>query len=425
MIRRFILSEKGNFSVIFAIVMVPVMAAVAGAVDYTRLTNNASKLQESLDATSLALATMVDNRMTDATLQEKGAKYFTSNLSWQVIQPEEEEEEEAEPQPEEEQVQTAGIATTVSPLQVSGSLEGKEYFLTVTSTLSLPRMIGWDDWKVRRTSTVRVKADIEACVLALDPHLSKAVKIQGSTNVTMKGCVLAALSDSSDSIYRGGAAKLEAGCIYTVGGIEGFSGLSADLECDEAMEHQFPASDPLADVVPPDYGSCTQMPGGKSVNLRPGTYCNKTWSGNITLDPGIYILRGGRISLGGNGTLTGSGVTIFLMDGASFVANANQTIRLTPPSTGPYAGITLYQERGNDTALTINGTSGSLLSGFIYAPDAAVTYTGTSEIVTAGTCLRIVGDTVEMTGNSDINVDCTKELGGRAMYAGRKISLVH
>ena len=92
------------------------------------------------------------------------------------------------------------------------------------------------------------------------------------------------------------------------------------------------------------------MPAGNKKTLSPATYCDKTWSGDVTLDPGIYILRGGQIKLGGNGRLTGAGVTIFLMEGAKFVSNANEVIKLSPPTSGPYAGITIFQDRGNTSA---------------------------------------------------------------------------
>jgi len=64
------------------------------------------------------------------------------------------------------------------------------------------------------------------------------------------------------------------------------------------------------------------------------------------------------------------------------------------------------------------------VSGFIYAPDAAITYAGNSDMSAQGSCLRLVGDTISMTGNSAVKSDCTAELGNRAMYAGRMITLV-
>ena len=41
-----------------------------------------------------------------------------------------------------------------------------------------------------------------------------------------------------------------------------------------------------------------------------------------------------------------------------------------------------------------------------------------------GDCIRIIGNTVEMTGNSSVAGSCDAQLGGRKMYAGRVILLV-
>jgi hypothetical protein len=63
------------------------------------------------------------------------------------------------------------------------------------------------------------------------------------------------------------------------------------------------------------------------------------------------------------------------------------------------------------------------MSGFIYAPDAAITYTGNSDMNAQGSCLRLVANTVQMTGNSAFKSDCTAVLGSREMYASRMITL--
>jgi hypothetical protein len=190
------------------------------------------------------------------------------------------------------------------------------------------------------------------------------------------------------------------------------------------MENQYPSFDPLAKVTPPSYAGCEQVHGGKTKTLSPGTFCNESLSGDITLEPGTYILKGGRINLGGNGSLKGTGVTIFLMEDAEFSVNGNEVVQLTPPSSGDYAGITIYQEKSNDNTITINGTADSYVSGFVYAPGGHVFYAGNSAMTTQSECLRIVGNTVEMTGSSDIKSDCIAQLGGREMYAGRYMSIV-
>ena len=409
MLRHLWKSEGGNFAVITVIVIVPVMAAVAGAVDYSIAHNKAGQLQNSLDASALAIATAYDLGMSEDELTQLGQDYYDTNMVGVAVNAE-----------------AFGYDDELSSdLSAIASSEGNEEFITVRSAITHQGILGALDWPVHRRSVVKIKRGAPACVLALDPHAASSVKIQGSTDVGLLGCVIASNSDSDAAVYRGGSAVLSAACINTVGGTSGISSNSnAHLDCPAPMENQYSSFDPLAKVKPPSYSSCQPVPGGKTKTLLPGTFCNKSLSGDITLVSGTYILKGGRINLGGNGSLKGYGVTIFLMEDAEFSVNGNEVVQLTPPSSGDYAGITIYQEKSNTNTITINGTSDSYVSGFVYAPGGHVFYAGNSATSTQSECLRIVGNTVEMTGNSDIKSDCSAQLGGREMFAGRYMSIV-
>lgn len=406
MLRQFCRSEQGNYAVITAIAMVPLLAGVGGAVDYAITTHEASNLQNALDSAALVIGTKYFDGMSKSELQEIGHEYFQANLRLFDKQ-----------------------STTMEYDDWKGSFDAEasgseaSYLISVSANALHPGFIGGFDWPLTRTSVASVSAGDPACVLALNEHASKAIEVQGSTNVSMVGCIIASNSNASDSLYRGGSAKLTAKCAIAVGDILGLSDSSTKLECPAPMPKQYPSFDPLAGVEPPPYGSCKSIKGGKITALEPGTYCNKTISGTVTLEPGVYIFKGGKINLGGNGSLTGVGVTIFLMEDAELSINANQLASLSPPATGPYAGITIYQAPGNTKDLTLNGGAGSSINGFVYAPDARITYTGNSD-TGSDACLRIVGDTIKMIGNSTVKSDCTDELGGRKMYAGRVVRLV-
>lgn len=410
MLRAFLNSEDGNYAAIFAIAILPIMAGVAGAVDFVSINMKGAKLQNMLDATALAIGTKYYSGMTKDEIETFGREFFFANMYGghkDAIE--------------------FYFNDDVQDFAADETADGASKLISVTSTIDHEgSFISFSrNWQTQRRSFVRVAPGEPACVLALDPHASSSVKIQGSTQVTLTGCVIASNSDASDSIYRGGSAKLAAKCVLTSGGTVGLeSNSNSSLDCDKPLEDQYPSLDPLAGVNPPPYTGCQAVPGGKTKTLSPGTYCNKTWSGDITLEQGIYILRGGQIKLGGNGRLVGHGVTIFLMDGAEFQSNANEVVQLSPSDDEPYAGITIYQERGNTSPLTINGGSGSELTGFIYAPSAHVNYAGNASMSGAGDCTRIVGKTIEMTGNSNVSSDCEEQLGGREMSAGRKLSLV-
>src|SRR6187200_2189915 len=81
MFGRFWKSEDGNFAIITGIVIIPLMAAVAAAVDYTTALNKAGQLQNSLDASALAIATAYDLGMTDEELTLLGKHYYDSDMA--------------------------------------------------------------------------------------------------------------------------------------------------------------------------------------------------------------------------------------------------------------------------------------------------------------------------------------------------------
>ncbi|TPL90479.1 TadE/TadG family type IV pilus assembly protein [Mesorhizobium sp. B2-3-12] len=397
-------SERGNFAVATAIAMLPIMVVVAGTMDVTGTSDDAAQLQNSLDAAGLAVGTQYLPSMTAGDVQALGLTFFAANLS--VADQQE-------------------YSDSVAAFSASASGDPSAYYISLASSINRPSFInGAAPWPAHRSATVKMNPGAQACVLALDPHASAAISLQGSTSVSMSNCVIAANSDDSSAVSRGGSAQVSAGCVSTVGGTSGISPPSANLACGTPLEHQYASFDPLADVVPPAYSLCLPVPNGKTYTLSPGTYCDKTLSGNITLNPGVYIMRGVSIKPGGNGSLTGQGVTIFLMEGAQIIINANEKVNLSPPTSGPYAGITIFENHGNTSALTLNGGANSVISGFVYAPDAAVTFAGNSDMSGQGDCLRLVGLTVQMTGNSSIKTDCSAVFGDREMYAGRYITLV-
>ncbi|KUM27716.1 hypothetical protein AU467_15050 [Mesorhizobium loti] len=404
MIGQFWASKSGNFALATAIAMVPLMLVVAGAVNVVGTSDDAAQLQNSLDAAGLAIGTKYQPSMSANDVRQLGQTFFAANMS---------------------AADAGEYSGSVDAFQATASGDPSAYTISLSSSISRPAFVsGAPAWQATRSASIKVKPGAQACVLALDPHVSSAVSLQGSTNVKMNGCVIAANSDAAGAVSRGGSAIVSAACVSTVGTTSGLTLPNATLSCGAPLENQYASFDPLANVTPPAYGMCQSVPNGKTITLSPGTYCDKTLSGKITLSPGIYVLRNVTIKPGGNGSLTGLGVTIFLMEGSQIIINANEAVNLSPMTTGPYAGITIFQAHGNTQALTINGGSGSVVSGFIYAPDAAITYAGNSDMNAEGSCLRLVGKTVAMTGTSAVKSDCTAALGNREMYAGRMITLV-
>ena len=87
LVARFAASRRGNVAVIFAIALIPVIAAMGVAVDYTRAAQTSTEMQDALDAASLALSRRSDlSSMTQAQIQKFAEDYFSANFQNSELQ---------------------------------------------------------------------------------------------------------------------------------------------------------------------------------------------------------------------------------------------------------------------------------------------------------------------------------------------------
>ncbi|TGR82295.1 hypothetical protein EN866_35000, partial [Mesorhizobium sp. M2D.F.Ca.ET.223.01.1.1] len=87
-----------------------------------------------------------------------------------------------------------------------------------------------------------------------------------------------------------------------------------------------------------------------------------------------------------------------------------------------YSGVLFYGDRtGTAAQSTFNGTADSLLTGAIYFPRQQVNYLG--NFSGQGGCTQVVADTIQWSGNSTINQDCTS-YGMGGITAAASVMLV-
>lgn len=135
------------------------------------------------------------------------------------------------------------------------------------------------------------------------------------------------------------------------------------------------AVDPFAGKLPvPSNSACSHTNlvfNGGTANLMPGVYCggvNFNSGTNVTLAPGLYVIRGGDWNVNG-GTWTGSDVTFYFEDTSRIQFNSAITSSMSAPSTGSYAGILIYEKEGlSRSPFVIDDSKGSDLTGLIYLP---------------------------------------------------------
>ena len=264
------------------------------------------------------------------------------------------------------------------------------------------------------TKSVALANAANGCVLALDGDAKAAASAQGTTLVTLNNCSLISDSASTSAVSTGGSAQVRALTVEAVGGISGLGGISTTAGTATGIS---PLTDPYADVQMPSFSGCTSrnLKVKGTTTLSPGVYCggiSVNAGAVLTLEPGLYFIDQGNLTVNGGATLIGHGVTIiFTSSSGSNYATASfsggSTIDLTPPTSGSTAGIVMFGDRRMPvgTAFTFNGGATQNLTGSIYLPKAALSYAGGSD--TTNACIKIIADTITFTGNSNLSIDCS------------------
>ena len=274
-----------------------------------------------------------------------------------------------------------------------------------------------------------------SCVLSLAPT-GTAIDVGGSVDVNLNGCGLHANSTGATAVNAFGSVNISAACASASGGIAFSGSASFDLdECSAPRENQRPIIDPYSDIdvpanIPANCSNVTETGNGnnrRTIFPNPSgnivRFCNNDIDlrGVNTLAPGTYIFDGIDINFGNQAELHGEGVTlIFQNDAALEGLNGNNTIDLTAPTTGDYAGVVLYGDRNTMTSNNIwdlSGNANVALTGVAYLPTLRVDYGGG-----AGTnsteCTQVIAAVVRFRGNSGFNSNCegagTREISGGA-----------
>jgi len=183
-------------------------------------------------------------------------------------------------------------------------------------------------------------------------------------------------------------------------------------------------ADPFAGFPPPDVtglpvcnslASCQDGAG----NQTPGVYTtNLGGNGNadMTLNPGIYVLKHG-MDTGGNNAITGNNVFIYntystypLAPGANptcYEVNlqGNAVSTLSAQTTGTWANLLVYQDPACDEVMRIGGNGTFMGTGSIYIPSAEFRFEGNPSTLNGS---QLIARTVNIqNGNITINYNPT------------------
>jgi Flp pilus assembly protein TadG len=325
-----------------------------------------------------------------------------------------------------------GTITVNSP-PLSGAYAANNDAVEVILTENLPRLFTaiFANTTVPITSraVVLIEDGSVACILSLGPVESQGISLGGNSSITLDGCDVASNSLMPTAYDQGGGPSMTTGCIHTVGqaNVAGGSLSLTDPDCPQIDEYAPTVADPYADRAEPVLsGNCSNFNAqaggngngngnGNATQVQSGHYCGMQFSGqgSYNLNSGTYIVDGADFRVNSGVTVTGTGVTIYLVNGARIIINGGATVDLTAPNgdydaaTNPYAGILFFAERDDTTQLNhiIDGSASTSFEGAIYTPTDDINYAGGASGPNG--CLQVIAWTVEFTGNSDFQSDCT------------------
>lgn len=285
------------------------------------------------------------------------------------------------------------------------------------------------------------------CVISLENTTKTGILGSGNAGITMD-CGIITNSVSNNAAAAQGSSSITATVIAAAGGIQQSNNWHVG-KYDPFVPAQ---ADPYQDLnpAPSDFSSCGANPSAMSVGSQnsgqtvSGGACYSSLSvgsnRTLTLRDGVFVIDGGSVNVQGqlnviNATIilsnknSGSSATI-----GGFDMNAQAELNITPPTSGKWKGIAIYQDRravdnsptGNINSSSpnkINGGSQGAVQGVIYFPKQQITFNGNNG--GAYKCTQIVVKRVVFTGTNSASItkNCTG-VGVDPINGGRRVRLV-
>jgi Flp pilus assembly protein TadG len=252
-------------------------------------------------------------------------------------------------------------------------------------------------------------------ILLLDPTMARALDGTGNGNVTVTGGSIVIDSSNRQAGVLTGNGNISAPNVNFYGNYNttGSGEFASTVKTGVA-----PTADPLLSLPVPDPTTMTvqssnnyQVSSSGNYTLQPGVYrggisLSGPSPGTVTLMPGIYYMQGGGFSISGGLSVSGSGVTIYnapVKNNESVSLSGNGSLTLSPPTSGAYKGIAIFQERSATAEVDITGNGSMNLTGTIYAAGATVELTGNGGSNVMGS--QIIADSMTVTGNGSVSVN--------------------
>ena len=299
---------------------------------------------------------------------------------------------------------TVNIPPTSGPY--AGVAGYAEVFVTTKLKRAFSRIWGSDDVPVGARAVARgAWVSPNAGVLILNYQDKASLNSQGNGAFTETGGPVIVNSDNPSAVLDSGNAAMYAPEFDITGGVQlgGNATFATKPTPNQVYLGTHPTPDPLAylppPTVPPDGTMTTTNLGSGNTQyvLTPGRYTNlPTFTpGDVVIlqqasannAGGIYYIDGGGFkSTGASITMdpnTTGGVMIYNEPASSassekiqITGNASGTVNLAPLTSGPYTGMSLWQDRNSNVNALVEGNGSFTITGTFYMAGAQLNVNG-------------------------------------------------
>jgi len=258
--------------------------------------------------------------------------------------------------------------------------------------------------KPATSSIESILSDSDAlCLVSMNMTQKTSITITDRSSIKANGCLVHSNSGShkSTSIIVEQDAELDASIIYSNGTFNDKSIKGSTGQFVKSAK----TTDPLSHVVAPSFEECDYrnipIKVGKTT-LKPGVYCGgiiALGDPEITLEPGIYIMKNGPLVLGGQASLKGENIGIYFT-GSNSVLNlgVSSKIALTAPIDGPMAGVLFFEDRNApfNNEFIIRSGNAQLLEGAIYLSKGKFVADAAAQIGQKAKWTALIANKIEM-----------------------------
>jgi len=389
---RFLKAKDASVMIIFALAL-PVLIGLLGlTISYSGAYNNRSHLQEAVDSAALA-ATALPGTATAQDRIARANQIFMANI---------------------ETLMNGSSAPPVADFQVESGKVAVIGSATQQVDNLFNAFIGSEEIGVGVNSKAVKDKSAPVCILMLNPDSDRGIELYGRAKLTAHDCAGQANSIDSHGMLASGLHSIATAEQFGVTG--GYDGENFHPMPTTGVER---TSDPYADLPFPATGPCVDVEAKMQqaiVTLSPGTYCGgleiKAQS-EVTLSPGIYIMKDGPFRVDSDAQIRGEEVMIaFLGAGSLMYLRGGADIVLTSPMSGIYKNMQFM----SDGVITEEGSwkgqewvelhGGITLDydGVMYLPEQDLWFAGSSTVKAHTPTMAMVADQLWLQSNFELEV---------------------